>query len=172
MAEKFSLGFDILSHDRIEASITGNPFVERNRLVMRLDMASRSDELKAKLKAAPDWGLVICDEAHRMAAPYFAGEVKEIVILKDLEEGALRLKLSGQDAKWRELESILDDPIMLDPVSGLRRKILIFTEPKDTLESRAALRLFRVSRHSARPASRRAAVSVFSHCSLELIKFL
>jgi SNF2 family DNA or RNA helicase len=58
----------------------------------------------------------------------------EIVILKDLEDRALRLKLSGQDAKWRELQSILDDPLILDPVSGLRRKILIFTEPKDTLD--------------------------------------
>src|SRR5262249_32902778 len=53
----------------------------------------------------------------------------EIAILKDLEERALRLKLSGQDAKWRELESILDHPIMHDPVTGSRRKILIFTEP-------------------------------------------
>ena len=58
----------------------------------------------------------------------------EILILKDLEAQALRLKLSGKDAKWRELESILDDPIMLDQATGLRRKILIFTEPKDTLE--------------------------------------
>src|SRR4051812_29506324 len=58
----------------------------------------------------------------------------EITILSDLEARALRLKLSGQDAKWRELESILDEPIMLDPATGLRRKILIFTEPKDTLE--------------------------------------
>jgi hypothetical protein len=58
----------------------------------------------------------------------------EIEILKDLEDRALRLKLSGKDAKWRELEAILDDPIMLDPATGLRRKILIFTEPKDTLE--------------------------------------
>jgi superfamily II DNA or RNA helicase len=350
MSDKFDIRFDILSRDQIEASITGNPFVERNRLIMRLDMAARSDELKAKLGAAPDWDLVICDEAHRMAASYFGGEVKEtqrhklgkllgtrtrnlllmsatphngkeadfqlfmglldadrfegrfregvhkadvsdmmrrlikeelyrfdgtplfperlaytasyelspleadlyaavttyvreemnradrnsdggrrnnvgfalqilqrrlasspaaihrslerrrkrledrlreermtrdtgsaplsrgptlpsfdpdeleeapgveaemaeeelldlataaqtlmeleaeIVILKDLEEKALRLKLSGLDAKWRELESILDEPIMLDAATGLRRKILIFTEPKDTLE--------------------------------------
>jgi superfamily II DNA or RNA helicase len=350
MAEKFDIRFDILSRDQIETSITGNPFVERNRLIMRLDMAARSDELKAKLGAAPDWDLVICDEAHRMAASYFGGEVKEtqrhklgkllgtrtrnlllmsatphngkeadfqlfmglldadrfegrfregvhkadvsdmmrrltkeelyrfdgtplfperlaytasyelspqeadlyaavttyvreemnradrnsdsgrrnnvgfalqilqrrlasspaaihrslerrrkrledrlreermtrdsgsaplsrgpalpsfdpdeleeapgaeeemaeeelvdlataaqtlmeleaeIVILKDLEERALRLKLSGLDAKWRELESILDEPMMLDATTGLRRKILIFTEPKDTLE--------------------------------------
>jgi superfamily II DNA or RNA helicase len=349
LAEKFSLGFDLLTRDQIESSITGNPFVERNRLIMRLDMAARSDELKTKLQAAPDWDLIICDEAHRMAASYFGGEVKEtqrhklgkllgahtrnlllmsatphngkeadfqlfmglldadrfegrfregvhkadvsdmmrrltkeelyrfdgtplfperlaytasyelspdeadlyaavttyvreemnradrsgdggrrnsvgfalqilqrrlasspaaihrslerrrkrleerlreermdrvgptpfdytpilpaydpddldevtgeeaeeaeeaivdaataaqtlveleaeIVILRDLEAGALRLKLSGQDAKWRELESILDEPIMIDQATGLRRKILIFTEPKDTLE--------------------------------------
>jgi superfamily II DNA or RNA helicase len=350
MADKFSLSFDILSRDQIETSLTGNPFMERNRLICRLDMAARSDELKTKLEAAPDWDLIICDEAHRMAASYFGGEVKEtrrhklgkllgtrtrnfllmsatphngkeadfqlfmglldadrfegrfregvhkadvsdmmrrltkeelyrfdgtplfperraytasyslspteadlyqavttyvreemnradrsgddkrrsnvgfalqilqrrlasspaaihrslerrrkrleerlreeklmrqyggaplirasdfpsydpddmdeapgaeaeaveeqildqataartiteldaeIVILKDLEERALLLKLSGLDAKWRELQSILDDPIILDPVSGLRRKILIFTEPKDTLD--------------------------------------
>ncbi len=350
LSEKFGLAFDILTRDQIEASVTGNPFAERHRMIMRLDMAARSDELKAKLQAAPDWDLVICDEAHRMAASYFGGEVKEtqrhrlgkllgqrarnfllmsatphngkeadfqlfmglldadrfegrfrqgvhkadvsdmmrrltkeelyrfdgtplfperraytasyelspveadlyqavttyvreemnradrtgddrrrsnvgfalqilqrrlasspaaihrslerrrkrmedrlreertlrdgqgealrrapaipaydpdeldeapgpeaeqaeeevldrataaqtiaeldaeIAILRDLEERALRLKLSGQDAKWRELESILDEPMMLDPATGLRRKILIFTEPKDTLE--------------------------------------
>lgn len=350
LAEKFGLSFDALTRDQIESSITGNPFVERSRLIARLDMLARSDELRAKLEAAPDWDLIICDEAHRMAASYFGGEVKEtqryklgrllgmrtrnlllmsatphngkeadfqlfmglldadrfegrfregihkadvsdmmrrlikeelyhfdgtplfperraytasyslspaeadlyqavttyvreemnradrvgdnsrrnnvgfalqilqrrlasspaaihrslerrrkrleerlreeklmrqagstpltrapalpsydpdeiddapgveaeeveeqildsataaqtiaeleaeIEILKDLEERALRLKLSGQDAKWRELESILDDPIMVDPASGLRRKIIIFTEPKDTLE--------------------------------------
>src|SRR5947208_4904915 len=77
MSEKFGLSFDILTRDQIEASITGNPFVEKNRLIMRLDMAARSDELKAKLQAAPDWDMIICDEAHRMAASYFGGEVKE-----------------------------------------------------------------------------------------------
>jgi SNF2 family DNA or RNA helicase len=350
LIDKFGLAFELLTRDQIEASITGNPFVERNRLIVRLDMAARSDELRAKLEAAPDWDLIVCDEAHRMAASYFGGEVKEtqryklgkllgtrtrnfllmsatphngkeadfqlfmglldadrfegrfregvhkadvsdmmrrltkeelfrfdgtklfperraytasyalspaetdlyqavtsyvreemnradrtgddkrrmnvgfalqilqrrlasspaaihrslerrrkrleerlreerlmrqgkkaplaqgpviptfdpddvddvpgaeaeaaeeqildqataaqtlveleaeIAILKDLEDRALRLKLSGQDAKWRELESILDHPIMHDPVTGSRRKILIFTEPRDTLD--------------------------------------
>ncbi|OYV00755.1 MAG: hypothetical protein CFE26_23635, partial [Verrucomicrobiales bacterium VVV1] len=77
MAEKFGLHFDLLTRDQIEASVTGNPFVEKNRLILRLDMAARSDELKAKLEAAGDWDLIICDEAHRMAASYFGGEVKE-----------------------------------------------------------------------------------------------
>jgi superfamily II DNA or RNA helicase len=349
LSEKFGLAFEILTRDQIESSVTGNPFAEKNRLILRLDMAARSDELKAKLQAAPDWDLVISDEAHRMAASYFGGEVKEtqryklgkllgtrtrnlllmsatphngkeadfqlfmglldadrfegrfregvhkadvsdmmrrltkeelyrfdgtplfperraytasyslslieadlyqavttyvreemnradrtgddkrrmnvgfalqilqrrlasspaaihrslerrrkrleerlreerlmrqgapaitkvlelpsydpddieevpgaeaeaaeeqildqataaqtlaeleaeIAILADLEQRALRLKLSGQDAKWRELESILDEPIMLDQATGLRRKILIFTEPRDTLD--------------------------------------
>jgi SNF2 family DNA or RNA helicase len=350
MAEKFGLAFNILTRDQIEASMTGNPFVDNHRLIVRLDMAARSDELKARLQAAPDWDLVICDEAHRMSASYFSGEVKEtqryklgkllgtrtrnlllmsatphngkeadfqlfmglldadrfegrfragvhkadvsdmmrrvtkeelyrfdgtrlfpercaytpsyslspqeldlyqavttyvreemnradrsgdgnrrssvgfalqilqrrlasspaaihrslerrrkrleerlreeklmrqagsaplsrapalpsydpdeidevpgaesetveeqildaataaqtiaeleaeIAILADLEDRALRLKLSGRDTKWRELEAILDDPIILDPATGLRRKIVIFTEPRDTLE--------------------------------------
>ncbi|MCL6741773.1 DUF3883 domain-containing protein [Sphingomonas sp. RB56-2] len=77
LADKFSLAFDILTRDQIEASLTGNPFIEKSRLIARLDMASRSDELKAKLEAAPDWDLIICDEAHRMAASYWGGEVKE-----------------------------------------------------------------------------------------------
>ena len=77
LAEKFSLPFDILSRDQIEASLTGNPFIERNRLIVRLDMAARSDELRAKLEASPEYDLIICDEAHRMAASYFSGEVKE-----------------------------------------------------------------------------------------------
>jgi Protein NO VEIN, C-terminal/Helicase conserved C-terminal domain len=68
------------------------------------------------------------------AAQTLAELEAEIAILKDLEERALRLKLSGRDAKWRELESILDEPIMLDPTTGLRRKIIIFTEPRDTLD--------------------------------------
>ena len=42
MSEKFGLGFDILTRNKIEASITGNPFVEKNRLILRLDMAARS----------------------------------------------------------------------------------------------------------------------------------
>ena len=90
----------------------------------------------------------------------------EIAILKDLEDRALRLKLSGQDAKWRRTQSILDEPIMLDPTTGLRRKILIFTEPKDTLEylqqkiigtTRRSLRRGRGDpwRHRARGATRR-----------------
>jgi len=76
LKDKFDLTFDIVSREQIETSVTGNPFVERNRLIMRLDMAARSETLQAKLQAAADWDLVICDEAHRMAASLFGNEVK------------------------------------------------------------------------------------------------
>ena len=76
LKEKFDLNFDLVSREQIETSVTGNPFVERGRLIMRLDMASRSESLQAKLNAAPEWDLVICDEAHRMAASLFGNEVK------------------------------------------------------------------------------------------------
>lgn len=76
LKEKFDLTFDIVSREQIETSVTGNPFVERNRLIMRLDMGARSETLQAKLSAAPNWDLVICDEAHRMAASLFGNEVK------------------------------------------------------------------------------------------------
>src|SRR5437763_8965907 len=36
--EKFGLKFDILTRDQIEASVTGNPFAEKGRLIVRLDM--------------------------------------------------------------------------------------------------------------------------------------
>ncbi|MPY75151.1 MAG: hypothetical protein GEU87_12905 [Alphaproteobacteria bacterium] len=74
--EKFGLSFDILSRDQVEASRTANPFVERNLLIARLDVLSRNPDLQEKLRAAPEWDLIVCDEAHRMSASFFGGEVK------------------------------------------------------------------------------------------------
>jgi hypothetical protein len=73
---KFGLSFDILSRDQVEASRSGNPFNEKNLLIARLDMMSRNNDLQACFTASPDWDLVICDEAHKMSASYFGGEVK------------------------------------------------------------------------------------------------
>src|SRR5262249_18436309 len=95
----------------------------------RYDPDEIEDAPGAEAEAAEEQ---IVDQA--TAAQNLAELEAEIAILKDLEDRALRLKLSGQDTKWRELDTILDHPIMHDPATGLRRKIIIFTEPKDTLE--------------------------------------
>lgn len=76
LGQKFNLEFDILTRDMIETSRSGNPFNDRNRLIVRLDVLARNEDLQQKLAVAAEWDLIICDEAHRMSATYFGGEVK------------------------------------------------------------------------------------------------
>ncbi|NOE33882.1 helicase-related protein [Ruegeria sp. HKCCD7318] len=76
LGEKFGLEFDILTKDMIESSRSGNPFNDHSRLIARLDVLARNEELQEKLQAATEWDLIISDEAHRMSATYFGNEVK------------------------------------------------------------------------------------------------
>lgn len=76
LGDKFGLEFDILSRDMIETSRSGNPFNDRNKLIARLDVLARNEDLQDKLAKSIEWDLIICDEAHRMSATYFGGDVK------------------------------------------------------------------------------------------------
>ena len=76
LASKFGLPFDLLTRDRIESAAPGNPFDNSDRLIARLDMLSRNEDLQRLLEAAKEWDLVVCDEAHRMAASYFGAEIR------------------------------------------------------------------------------------------------
>ena len=69
---------------------------------------------------------------HATAAATVEELEKEIVRLGELEEIARQVVRVGQDAKWNQLDSILDDPLMVDE-HGNRRKLVIFSEFKDTL---------------------------------------
>jgi SNF2 family DNA or RNA helicase len=75
--QRFQLPFEILTNDKLEAARTGNWFLENDLVIARLDKLSRNEDVQAKL-AAPNggWDLVVCDEAHKMSATYFGGEVK------------------------------------------------------------------------------------------------
>ncbi len=75
LADKFDLPFDIITRDAIESSRTGNPFIERDHVIARLDHLARNDDLQAKL-GVTEWDLVVVDEAHKMSAHYFGNEVK------------------------------------------------------------------------------------------------
>ena len=74
---RFNLPFEILTNDKLEAARTGNWFLETNLVIARLDKLSRDEDVQQKLQA-PDcqWDLVVCDEAHKMSATVFGGEVK------------------------------------------------------------------------------------------------
>jgi SNF2 family DNA or RNA helicase len=73
---RFHLPFEILTNDKLEAARTGNWFMENKLVIARLDKLSRNEDVQAKL-TVPDgrWDLVVCDEAHKMSATYFGGEV-------------------------------------------------------------------------------------------------
>ena len=74
---RFNLPFEILTNDKLEAARTGNWFLEHNLVIARLDKLSRDENVQEKLKA-PDarWDLIVVDEAHKMSATYFGGEIK------------------------------------------------------------------------------------------------
>ena len=76
MKFRFHLDFWPLTRELIESTVSGNPFVDHPLMIARLDQLKNDDDLKAKLERS-DWDLIVCDEAHKMSASYFGGEVKE-----------------------------------------------------------------------------------------------
>jgi SNF2 family DNA or RNA helicase len=77
LSRKFNLPFEILTNDKLEAARTGNWFLENDLAIARLDKLSRNEDVQAKL-SAPDcrYDLIVCDEAHKLSATFFGGEVK------------------------------------------------------------------------------------------------
>ncbi len=74
---RFHLPFDILTNDALEAARTGNWFLENDLALARLDKLSRNEDIQLKL-SAPDcrYDLIVVDEAHKLSATFFGGEVK------------------------------------------------------------------------------------------------
>ncbi len=74
--EKFGLEFTIFSRELEVQSRTGNPFEDHPRLIARLDMLSRNEDLREKLEHV-SWDLVVVDEAHKMSASYYGQKLKK-----------------------------------------------------------------------------------------------
>jgi len=77
LSQRFELHFEIMTNDKIEAAPTGNWFLEDDLVIARMDKCARDEVVQAKL-TVPEchWDLVIVDEAHKMSATFFAGEIK------------------------------------------------------------------------------------------------
>ena len=76
-------------------------------------------------------------EEESMARETAADEIseleEEIRTLERLESDALDLVRSGQDKKWEELSSLLQNTPEMKDERGRQRKLIVFTEYKDTL---------------------------------------
>jgi SNF2 family DNA or RNA helicase len=73
--DKFGLRFDIVTKDLLDSTQAGDVFKERDRLICRIDQIARREDLVERL-GETDWDLVVVDEAHRMSAHFFGGEIK------------------------------------------------------------------------------------------------
>ncbi|WP_323946543.1 helicase-related protein [Aeromonas hydrophila] len=99
----------------------------------QLDLPDNWDELDEDL-SAEEYELYTEQVADQATAAETIIELEaEIHSLKDLEQQALTLVQSGNDKKWEQLSSLLQDSPEMKNRDGSRRKLIIFTEHKDTL---------------------------------------
>ncbi len=73
--QRFHLPFEIITSERLASARTGNAFAETPFAIVRLDKLARQPELMTQATQT-DWDLIICDEAHKMGASFFGGEIK------------------------------------------------------------------------------------------------
>lgn len=93
------------------------------------DIPEDEDDLNADEQETLEENLV--DQA--TAAKTIAELEAEIVILADLERQAKAVVSSGQDRKWEELSKLLQNNPEMHDESGRQRKIILFSEHRDTL---------------------------------------
>lgn len=114
---KFHLRFEILTNDRMESAVSGNIFTEVDCCICRLDKLARNDELQEKLKVS-EWDLIVCDEAHKMSATVWGGEVKYTKrfllgrLLSNITKNFLLLTATPHNGKEEDFQLFLS---LVDP---------------------------------------------------------
>lgn len=114
---KFHLRFEILTNDRIESVVSGNIFTEMPFCIARLDKLARNEALQEKLKVT-DWDLIVCDEAHKMSATVWGGEIKYTKrfnlgrLLSEITRNLLLLTATPHNGKNEDFQLFLS---LIDP---------------------------------------------------------
>lgn len=114
---KFHLRFEILTNERMESAVTGNIFTEVDLCLARMDKLARNEDLQAKLKVS-DWDLIVVDEAHKMSATFWGGEVKYTKrfqlgrLLSTITRNFLLLTATPHNGKETDFELFLS---LIDP---------------------------------------------------------
>ena len=125
---------------RLESRLEEEKLVKRGHAVAETlgkynvkDVPQNIDEAEDEMLGAEyeDWVEDVVDQA--TAAQTIEELDAEIIILKDLEFKACNVVQSGNDKKWEQLSSLLQDTPEMYTAVGSRRKLIIFTEHRDTL---------------------------------------
>ena len=72
--QKLQLDFELITNDRFHGAVNGNPFQQIDLGIVRLDWLARNEDLMALAQQA-DWDLIVVDEAHKLSATVFGGEI-------------------------------------------------------------------------------------------------
>lgn len=117
--------------ERLERRLREEKMGTRGRLAAEVlaDVPEDDDDLTADEQETLEETLV--DQA--TAAGTIAELEAEILSLRDLEQQAKAVVASGQDKKWEELSSLLQNNAEMRDAAGRQRKIIIFSEHRDTL---------------------------------------
>lgn len=104
-------------------------YVVRRKLDLPDDLYDAQDELSAdEYENVTDQ---VVDQA--TAAETIPELQAEILILQDLESAAASVVQSRSDRKWEEFSRLLQDRPEMRTADGRRRKLIVFTEHRDTL---------------------------------------
>jgi superfamily II DNA or RNA helicase len=104
-------------------------YVVKRQLDLPEDLYEAQDELSAEeYESVSDQ---VVDQA--TAAETIPELQAEIIILQDLENAAAAVVQSRSDRKWEEFSRLLQDRPEMRTADGRRRKLIVFTEHRDTL---------------------------------------
>jgi superfamily II DNA or RNA helicase len=117
-----------LSEEKILRRGAGVPLESTGPTLSSDDIDDLDDAPDVEVEATEEQ---IVDQA--TAAQTIAELEKEISILRRLENLALEVRRSGKDRKWEELSSLLQNNQEMFDAHGHRRKLVLFTEHRDTL---------------------------------------
>lgn len=125
--------------ERLERRLREEQILKRGAVLQdtgALGLPSLTDEDIDDLEDAPDEEVEQTEEAvvdQATAARTVAELQAEIEILRSLEGLALKVRRSGTDKKWEELSALLQNEAEMFDAQGHRRKMVIFSEHRDTL---------------------------------------
>lgn len=117
LVSKFNLNFELLTNEKVQ-NCSSNIFDSLNFCIARLDQLARNSALQNILSQAKRWDLIVCDEAHKLAATVFGkkiyrtGRFKLGQLLRTLTTNFLLLTATPHNGKNEDFQLFMS---LVDP---------------------------------------------------------